>query len=315
MFKKTKKAIKTKIKLIKLVFIYLKNSSFSNSNSKKEIIIIFDGNISHGGLVDRLKGIISFYELAKQCGADFKIYFKSPFDLEVFLIPNQYNWIATANDLKWNPFSTSFLLLMDNFNFDWNKNILQAKKKKIIVYANVDFLPKIYNENAAHKWKELFTELFKRTPFLEEQILNTKLPNRFISIHTRFTSILGDFQDTTNRVVSETRKNEIILKLINEIDCIKNENNNLPIVVFSDSIIFLNFVRNNTSHIVLNGNPTHIDVKNDATITSNIKTFIDFFAISNSEKVYLLHTSEMYKSSFSKYAALVSQTIFKEKAI
>ena len=310
MKKKILKFIKKKIKLIKIFFLYSTNISLYTNNNKKEIIIIFDGNISHGGLVDRLKGIVSFYAIAKQTNARFKIYFTSPFNLECFLVPNQFNWIADKNDLKWNPFKSKFLLLNDNFNFNWKKSIQKTKKNKIFVYANIDYLPTIFNEKIEDQWLESFWELFKISDFLNEKIKLEILPQNYISIHTRFTSLLGDFKDTANKKVSNDRKNQIFDQIKRAIKIIENQNSNIPVIVFSDSIIFLDFIKSNTNYIVLAGKPNHIDINNDKTIDSNMKTFLDFFILSKSEAIYLVRTNDMYNSAFSKYAAIAGNTKF-----
>ena len=127
-FKKTFKLLKHFIKYIKLFIIYFPFLNFIKTK-QKEIIIVFDGNFGHGGLVDRLKGIVSFYAISKEINADFKIYFKHPFQLDTFLEPNQYNWLATDSDLNWNPFQTKFLFLMDNFSFNWKKTMNQWMKR------------------------------------------------------------------------------------------------------------------------------------------------------------------------------------------
>ena len=76
--KKIKSKISKNIKLLKFYFLYFNKITFKNkTKGRKEIIIVFDGNFPHGGLVDRLKGILSFYQVAKKTDADFKIYFKN----------------------------------------------------------------------------------------------------------------------------------------------------------------------------------------------------------------------------------------------
>ena len=62
--------------------------------------------------------------------------------------------------------------------------------------------------------------------------------------------------------------------------------------------------------MVLEGNPSHIDVKNSGIADDNLKTFVDFFVISNAKRIYLLRTKEMYNSAFSKYASFISNREF-----
>ena len=309
-FKKTFKLLKHFIKNIKLFIIYFPYLDFKKTK-QREIIIVFDGNFGHGGLVDRLKGIVSFYAISKEINANFKIYFKHPFHLETFLKPNQYNWLATDSDLKWNPFQTKFLFLMDNFSFNWIKTIQKSNKQKFIVYANIDYLNTIYTENHSDvlkkKWSALFQELFKKSNLLQKELDNLNLPSEYLAIHSRFTSLLGDFQDTTIRTVSIARKKEILVVLKYEIERIKGD---LPKIVFSDSITFLNYIKSNSDVMVLEGNPSHIDVKNSESDNENLKTFVDFFVISEAKRIYLLRTKEMYNSAFSKYASYIHNEEF-----
>ena len=101
---KLKSLLRNPIRSILLFFYHIKNISFFPATQQRQIIICFDGFSQHGGLVDRLKGIISFYETAKQTGFEFKIYHEFPYKLEAFLEPNQYNWVANKEDMKWNPY-------------------------------------------------------------------------------------------------------------------------------------------------------------------------------------------------------------------
>ena len=141
---KLKSLLRNPIRSILLFFYHIKNISFFPPTKKKQIIICFDGFSQHGGLVDRLKGIISFYETAKQTGFEFKIYHEFPQRLEAFLEPNQYNWIATKKDMKWNPIRTKFLYSMLDFELNPIDFFSKTTKDKVFVYNNIDYAS--YNE-------------------------------------------------------------------------------------------------------------------------------------------------------------------------
>ncbi|NJM79316.1 MAG: hypothetical protein HC854_06280 [Flavobacterium sp.] len=93
MINKLKKRLSLLYKRIKLLLFYLPKLTFNKTTSNKTIIICFDGVFAHGGFVDRLKGMISFYEVSKQLDYDFKIHFSHPFQLDYFFKPNEINWI------------------------------------------------------------------------------------------------------------------------------------------------------------------------------------------------------------------------------
>ena len=83
------------------------------------------------------------------------------------------------------------------------------------------------------------------------------------------------------------------------------------VYVLSDSVIFLDYIRKNTTYKVLEGTPKHVDIKNnDASLESHTKTLTDFFFIASSDSVYLLKEKKMYMSGFSKYAAILGDKPF-----
>ena len=98
--------IKNKISKIKnqsLIFLHLIRRLSFKKRTKTKLIICFDGSVSHGGLLDRLKGVVSFFEIAKLKGYDFQIVFNHPFDLTQYLEVNTYNWLGES--ITFNPFS------------------------------------------------------------------------------------------------------------------------------------------------------------------------------------------------------------------
>lgn len=92
-------------------------------------VYVADGRTAHGGLSDRLKGLISIYEYCKDRNIPLRINFYSPFNLDLFLVPNKYDWrlkggefvrnnsvgfrflIHTRNSTKRKPFTLNFLTL------------------------------------------------------------------------------------------------------------------------------------------------------------------------------------------------------------
>lgn len=321
-FKKPKYFLSKTFKLLKFYFLYFNKLTFRKTvnSDKRVIIIVFDGNFPHGGLVDRMKGIISFYQTSKELDATFKIYFKKPFDLSHFLIPNEYDWVCDSSDLSWNPLDTKVLYLMLNFNFDPVKYISKSKKKKFIVFCNIDYSKSIYPQNSIEnnelQWGKSFNQLFKKSNYLSNEFSKLAIKSNSIAFHTRFTTLFGDFKDSTKRVATETQKEAIKNLLLKAINTIVVKDVASDVYVFSDSIQFLTFIKNATNFIVLEGNPKHIDEsENGSDLQNHIKTFVDFFALSECSKVYLLHTEGMSGSGFSKYAAMVGNTKFEQVSL
>lgn len=312
---KTLKRIVSKFhKKIILIFFYGQQITFSKTGEVKTIIICFDGIFSHGGFVDRIKGIISFYEVAKQLNCNFKIRFDHPFDLSIYFKPNTYNWQIENNKVKFNPFDTQIVYLMDNFSANPKELIKQSKAKTILVYSNIDYLkaihPALSPKQIEEKWQVNFNELFKKTSFLEQELSLLPQENHIV-FHTRFTSLMGDFKDSTVKIISEEEKEQIQQALVKKINSKINQFPNTAVYILSDSILFLEFIKRNTKYKVLEGTPKHIGIKDSsASIESHTKTLTDFFFIASADSVYLLKEPKMYNSSFSKYAAILGNKPF-----
>lgn len=313
MFKSLIKIASKLHKKVKMILFYGQRITFSQTNEKKTIVICFDGVFSHGGLVDRIKGVISFYEVAKELQFDFKIRFDHPFDLSIYFEPNAYNW-QLEKEVRYNPFDTEIFYLMDNFDCNPIELIQKSKAKTILVYCNIDYsraiFPTLSFDEHASKWEANFNELFKKSDFLTQEI--AKLPQEeHLVFHTRFTSLMGDFKDSSVKLISEEEKQQLVLKLVDKIHEKASLFPNRSVYVLSDSVIFLNYIKRNTNYKVLEGTPKHVDIKNNnADLESHTKTLTDFFFIASSDSVYLLKEKKMYMSGFSKYAAILGNKPF-----
>lgn len=134
----------------------------------KLVICMFDGKMRHGGLSDRLRGMISVYKLCEKFKLDFKIYHVSPFLLENYLVPNKIDWSINENDISFNvqdslpvfcgsvggflthAFQTYYLSKMLKQNI--NKYIftlmliLQIKKNLVFFFTNCLFVQIVYKK-------------------------------------------------------------------------------------------------------------------------------------------------------------------------
>jgi len=300
-------------KYLILIKYYAKKLSFSKNYNKPVIIVCFDGNFSHGGLVDRLKGIISFYQISKILDYDFKVFFKHPFDLRDFLNPNLIDWSINEKDLKYSPFSFKILYLMNDFKTNPLHIFAKSKAKTFFVYSNVDYLPTLFpdkkEEDIKTIWRNNYKELFKISDYLKEKL--KLLPEDFrLAFHTRFTTLIGDFSDSTKLVLSENEKMILIQKVIKSIDEAASQYPDKIKYVFSDSTFFLQYIKTHTNYKTLDGAPKHLE-NNNSDIDYHSKTFLDFYFLAESDMIFSVKIDEMYFSSFSKYAAIVGNKDFK----
>ncbi|OEK08858.1 hypothetical protein A8C32_00855 [Flavivirga aquatica] len=309
-----KKKLSIILKKAKLLSYHSKQFSFKTYKGKKRIIICFNGVLPHGGLVDRLKGILSFYEISKILDYDFFIQFNNPFPLDAFLEPNLVPWRIDEAAIKYNPIGTKLIYAVNNFDANPLEEIKKARAHTFIVYANIDYLkifyPKKNVEVLETKWRLNFNELFNKTIHLKTKLNNIE-KDKYISFHTRFTSLMGDFKDTTKLVLLDDEKEALCLKLQKKIKTILSINNH-KCYAFSDSINFLNKIKQKETVNLVEGSPFHMDnFTKESTLDAHLKTLIDFFMIANSEVVYFIKIDKMYHSSFSKYAAIIGDKPFK----
>ncbi len=312
-FKLLRKKLSKVIKIGLFLRHYLKQSTLKSTTNTKRIIICFDGIFPHGGLVDRLKGIVSFYEVAKLLNYEFYIQFDDPFHLDVFLKPNKVNWRIQRKDIKWHLTKTRLLYVVNNFEINPLEVIKQSNADTFIVYANIDYFKTFYKgigeSDLEDKWRASFNQLFAKTKLLKDKILEVET-DKYISIHTRFTSLMGDFVDSSKKTISEAEKQELLNKLRIEVKWVLKQTA-YKCYVFSDSVRFLNYINSNEAIHLVEGNPFHMDnYKGGSTLDKHLKTMLDFFMLVNSEAIYFLKVSPMYHSSFSKYAAIIGNKPF-----
>ena len=89
------------VKFLKRNCSYLPKFRLNATYSKGAFVFVIDPKYKHPGLADKLKGIIACYNLAKKNGYTFYIFYKHPFCLEKYLLPNQVNWVKDFDDLNY----------------------------------------------------------------------------------------------------------------------------------------------------------------------------------------------------------------------
>lgn len=296
----------------KLIMEYHKKKSFSKPADR--IIFMCDGKLYHGGLTDRLRGILTTFYIAKKLKKQFFINWYYPFPLDNYLIPKYYDWRIEPNRINYDERS-SFPLVFNEyppqeykirnyFSYLLFVKWLFKKRKDKHVYTNF-YYPK-------KKFPLLYDELFKPTPFLSSQInFHLRiLGKHYWSFSFRFQNLLGDFNDIINgEPLDSIEAEELINKNIQEFkSIIRDLPKGYKCFITSDSQIFLNKIKKIDHRIyIVSGQIFHIDL-GKGTKEGWLKLFIDQNLIMRAEKVYLLKTGKMYKSGFAEFAALIGGT-------
>lgn len=276
----------------------------------KTAVYMADGRRLHGGLADRLRGMVSLYSCCREAGVRFKIYFVSPFRLDKYMQPVSYDWRIDDTDMSYNSSDTKVFFTdcrreQGEREELWQHDTLMRYLHKPFVQAHV-----YTNFFCAEKrFGALFNELFRPTELVEAKLrdLTPTLGENYISISTRFVQLLGDFTEPVGGgvVLDEEHARYVIDLCVTAIETIAQmpENQGKKILVTSDSNRFLATVATIDGVVVIPGEIAHIDVSTGHSGDADLKTFVDFFAIARAERSYLLTGMGLYNSNFSLRAA------------
>jgi hypothetical protein len=318
------------IKLIRSIryFLYAGRIALDSSNTilgysrdnKKNlmgasfIICCIDGKILHGGLTDRIRGIVSAYLFCKENNYIFKIYHIYPFELQVFLVPNKYNWIVDKEQVSYNSVqSYPIYINTHDYYFEqyFQRRYLQSKVKnkrqyQIHLYTNANFGDKNFSQ--------LFTELFKPSKLLEQELSKQRkrLGKGYFSFVFRFQQLLGDFIEGNFKILSIDKRESLIFKCIEKLDSFHKNYSTIKFLVTSDSVTFLDIVSKLEYVHIIEGKVVHMDFCIDASLNEYMKSFVDLYMLAESERIYLMKTDEMYHSGFPKRAAMIYNTPYYE---
>ena len=297
----------------KLIWKYYRPFCWLRKRETDRYIFMADGKFLHGGMFDRLKGIISIYALAKAQSKDFKIHFVHPFLLENYLVPNSYDW-RIDNDY---PISYHYPISRPIFGYGEcyePSRILRDRKGEIHFYYGYNSLKEINEKyGTSFDWSELYNELFKPSPHLQKYInyYKNEVGSEYIAIHTRFLNLLGDKTETAiNPVLPEDKQNKIKKKISNCIGDIIKQHHDCRVMIASDSPNFIAYIQEIFPNVyIVPGEISHIGT-HDSDDAQNIKMFVDYYLIGGAKKVYSLWSEGMWKSAFPEYAAMIGKTNF-----
>lgn len=283
------------------------------------VVHVMNNQLKHGGLLDRIKGSISAYQIAQRLGYDFKIYVdKSSFDLFKYLTPKDKSLVCSTAELHLNT-ALSKPLYLNDYKPQTMVPLLASfseKFRQFHVYGNQDYTgvlqPHIAKADYGIFWSKQFQQLFQFSDFLVHHAAE-KLPKNglpLVGVHSRFMGLLGDFQDVNNATIDSASQNELLEKCIASVRQIAKENTACNILAVSDSARFLQAVQQDAmahdyaSRLLVDAdNIGHIDVNHADDVLC--KAFTDFYLLCQCRQIHQLLLGDMYHSQFSRYAAYV----------
>lgn len=286
-------------------------------NEQKMIVSMVDGRMQHGGMADRLRGIVSAYYVAKKLGYDFRIHFVFPFRLEHYLVPAQVDWRVNDDELSYNTRDAAPMFCGSNGTFVergfqelWFKKRYRAATKQLHVYTNALLLPR------GRGFHDCFAELFRPSEPLQKALEQYSEPLRdgYYSMTFRFQQLLGDFREEQQfTILPPSEREKLMARCVEQIDKVYSRlKQKKTILLTADSRTFLDYASQRLDYVyVVPGTVAHMDWMTDIPFDVNLKSFIDFYMISRAERAYLLQTGKMYNSGFPRRAAQVGNVPFR----
>jgi hypothetical protein len=268
-------------------------------------VFCVDGRLKHGGLADRLFGIICTFALCKIYNIKFKILYNSPFSLDDYLIPNQYDWRINDSEISFNLKQARPVIKLGDLRY-YKKFHYYYPGKQIHFYSNYKNLHEI---NVFYKTdytiKSLFDELFKPSERFQKDLeaLRSKVPLQYISVCFRLQNRFGDLKEAKSHELSISQQEKLIKVCIDALMTVKQKHNNSPILITSDSVSFLSIVSKTEGIYKIPGKVVHMDYTSDADFDTYEKSFLDFYMLGYGEKVYQFKMPDLWVSGFPRLAA------------
>ena len=274
-----------------------------NSSSLNSTVIIDSDIISHCGFADRLRGIISIYQICKYLNLDFLIKFTKPFNLDKF-----YNIRNNINEYPHDLHNLNKLEILPIANLPFHQNYLA----KYLLFAchYYDYIILSTNYIFRCNFKQNFNDLFSIKNNLNSEIVRFSniINGKYISISFRFMNLFGDFDEQSySEELSLSEKEKLLTKCLYELNkFISTIDVEYKILVLSDSRYFLDKASTINRVFTLPGSIIHTgNIKDTSTDDHSIlKTLLDFHMIMNAESIYRFITYPMYSTNFPFIASL-----------
>lgn len=284
-------------------------SGATSSCGKEGVICMLDGRRFHGGITDRLRGILTTYREAKKRGLPFFIHWNDPFPLEDYLEPNKVDWRINPSDISYKKGEAFPVIIEDETNLQSAMRMkagFRLKFPQLHFYSNAD--------NGIGEYRKLYNELFRPSAVLQAEVDKhlAKLGDKYWSFTFRFLNLLGDFREWERRQLPDGEALQLMEKVTREMI---GEMDHLPdgykVLITADSKRYLDYVKDKDPRIyVVPGDIKNVDLLKGEFPNAWLKTFSDHRLIMGAERAYLIRTGRMYKSGFPRFAAEVGGAEF-----
>lgn len=291
---------------------------FRGKGESSKYIFMVDDKVTHGGMFDCLKGIISIYAISKELHKDFRIHFVSPFELSDYLMPNEYDWDISDEDITYN-YNVSMPIIAFGEYADPHR-LLKNRRNECHFYYGYDSLNEINAHfHSNYMWNGLYAELFKPTEYLQKHIdfYRNDIGRDYIVTHFRFLNLLGDKTETDiNPTLGVDAKEALKKKCKDKILEIADKHEGKRIMLSTDSNVFMEYIKEKVPDVyTIPGKIKHIGTSCDTSDAEILKMFLDYYIIGGAEKVYSICGPGMWKSAFPEYAAMIGGCRFERLSL
>ncbi|MCL2844409.1 MAG: hypothetical protein FWE23_03025 [Chitinivibrionia bacterium] len=284
-----------------------------------KIVFMANDDRPQGGMTDRFRAMTALYKICKECGFQFKINHTVPFDLSDYLHPN-YDWKISENQIQENKEKSVSLSYFEGWwaveSKQYSDTIqyagrltckevitilkdLSASYEYILFYTNMSFFQKEYGC--------LFNELFHLSTELQDVIdfHRNKMNNDYFTAVFRFQNLLDDFDEFSEFPTLPAELQEVFIQQnINHLIKIHKRNKDRKILVCSDSVRFRNAAAM-YDFVYTIGEKRQHTCNSKIEKQSVLLSFVDYFLISYSSKVFLI--VDKVKNKNKKYQSYRSQ--------
>jgi hypothetical protein len=287
--------------------IWLRDYSLFAPKGDDFFIYMADGKMLHGGLADRLYGMLNAYAFCKIKNIAFRINFIYPFDLQLFLKPNKYDWTIKKERISYNFVHSSVMVKIQEYG--WHKK--NINNKQIHFYCNTKNIDKINSYHDCNfSYHDLFNELFNPSESLQAELddmINDVLKKTYIAFHFRFKNSLGDFKEASYPELPDDKKIKLLdLCFKSIVPFIKSGK---KVFLTSDSKLFLdNMIKRSDEIYFIPGDTIIMDYKVPFAVYK--KAFLDFFILGNASKILSARGDGLFESGFSLFASQILNTEF-----
>lgn len=282
---------------------------------KSGVTVMLDGEIYHGGLTDRMRGILTAYSECRRRGIPFHICWTEPFPLTDYLLPASFDWRTDPAEICRDTRYARPVVADDMTDREARMRIRAALSgylregmagRQLHLYTNADY--------ARGDYAALYREVFRPSPTLAEATARHRaaLGEGYWSVTTRFLTLLGDFDDW----ITEPLPPEEQLRLMERVaDEFRRLAERIPadcrILLTSDSRRFLDYMKGVDERVyVVEGDVRNIDLNREPACEAWLKTFIDQQLIMGATHVVRMRTGRMYATGFPRFAAEIGGGVF-----